>query len=348
MATIRKQSDKWQARIQRKGVPTITKTFTSKTDAVRWAKQTETDIERGVFVSQSVIEKISLGEALTRYRTEITPQKKGVKQEGYTIGILMRSPLAEKSLSSIRSIDIARYRDDRRKEVAANTVKNELNTLSAVFEACRMEWSIEVQNPVKGLKRPAAPAGRDRRLYDGEQELLLAACRQSKAWYLSCIVILAIETGMRLGELSKLKRGDIDYVNRVAHLYDTKNSTDRDVPLSTRAIKALQLLPQKFNSDAAFPVNADSIKQAYRAAVVRARLTYESDCLEAGKPLAAIEQDPMLRNLRFHDLRHEAVSRFFELGFNPMEVATISGHKTLAMLKRYTHLKAANLAMRLG
>jgi integrase len=152
---------------------------------------------------------------------------------------------------------------------------------------------------------------------------------------------------MRLGELAKLRYLDIDMTKQIARLYDTKNSTDRTVPLSSRAIKALQALPRKIDG-AVFPVNVDSIKQAYRAAVARARADYVRECQSAGKSQSEINSDPMLCNLRFHDLRHEAVSRFFELGINPMEVSSISGHKTLAMLKRYTHLRAEDLARKLG
>jgi len=343
MATIRQQCGKWQARIQRTGFPTLSKTFASKADAIRWGKEKEIELERGNFICPPKVDHTTLLDVLQRYQREITPQKKGAKVEEYRLGVLMRSSLAKMRLAAIRSTDIAKYRDARK--AAANTVKNELNTLSAVFEVCRLEWGIEISNAVRGLKRPKAPGGRDRRLYPGEQDILMNACRKSRAWYLVAAVTLAIETGMRLGELSKLRWNYVDLEKRVLTLPDTKNGTARSVPLSTRAVAALKGLPRGFNG-AVFPVHMDTMKQSFRSAVARGRKAFLKE--KAATGTAPDIPYPMLENLRFHDLRHEACSRLFELGLNPMEVAAISGHKTLAMLKRYTHLRAEDLARRLG
>jgi len=347
MATIRQQSGKWQVRVQRKGYPTQSKTFTNKADAIKWGKQIEVEMERGAFQAPDEGTDATLADVLTRYLSEITPSKKGAKVEGYRIAVLQRSNLAKQALARIRSIDIARYRDERSKTVAANTIKNELNTLSAVFEAARLEWGMNVTNPVRGLKRPNAPGGRERRLLSGEEERLLEACKASKAWYLCTAATLAIETGMRLGEIASLEWQHIDLTKRVARLSDTKNGTARSVPLSSRACQALSALPRNL-SGKLFPVCVDAIKQAFRAAVARARKTYEQELAAAGIGPEALAEDPLLANLHFHDLRHEAVSRLFELGLGAMEVASISGHKTLAMLKRYTHLRAEDLALKLG
>jgi len=347
MATIRLQSGKWQARIQRKGFTPISKCFINKTDAIRWSRQIESDMDRGSYAARNEAESTTLQESLSRYRKEVTPHKKGIKVEGYKLGMMRRSKLAKMSLANIRSTDIAKYRDERIKVVAANTVKNELNTLSAVFECVRLEWGINITNPVRGLKRPPAPPGRNRRLYQGEQEKLIASCIKSRAWYLHCIVVLAIETGMRLGEMAGLRYTDIDLEAQTAYLHDTKNGESREIPLSTRAKAALQAMPTHI-SGKVFPVDVDSIKTSYSSAVKRARTAYEKESREAGIPEETINSDPMLTNLRFHDLRHEAVSRLFERGLNTIEVSTISGHKTLAMLRRYTHLRAADLVGKLG
>lgn len=347
MATIRMQSGKWQVRVQRKGYPPQSKTFTSKADAIKWGKQTEVDIERGAFLTRAESENTTLADVLARYAAEITPHKKGAQVERYRIALLQRAQFAQRPLARIRSIDVARYRDERCKTVSANTVKNELNTLSAVFEACRMEWGINIVNPVRGLKRPRAPRGRERRLLPAEEERLMSACQKSKAWYLCCAVTLAIETGMRLGELAALEWQHIDLQRRVARLPDTKNGSARAVPLSTKAAQAFNALPRSI-SGRVFPVHVDTIKQSFRAAVRRGRKVYEIELASAGIAQDAIRADLMLTNLKFHDLRHEAVSRLFERGLNPMEVAAISGHKTLAMLKRYTHLRAEDLVLKLN
>lgn len=332
-------------RIQRRGLPPQTKTFISKADAIRWSRETELALERGDFHGRVEADRTTLYDALDRYRRELTPQKKGAQPETYRIAVLMRSSLAKLSLSAIRSTDLARYRDTRR--AAANTIKNELNTLSAVFETCRQEWGIQVVNPVRGLKRPRSPRGRERRLLPGEEVPLMTACRRSRAQYLPLAVTLALETGMRLGELARLYWEHIDLSRQVAHLPDTKNGSARTVPLSTTAVTALGTLPCR-DAGAVFPVGVDAIKQSFRAAMVRGRQQYIADRLAAGMSEDALRCDRMLTGLHFHDLRHEAVSRLFERGLNPIEVATISGHKTLAMLKRYTHLRAENLINKLG
>ena len=127
------------------------------------------------------------------------------------------------------------------------------------------------------------------------------------------------------GELLSLCWDNIDLYRRTAHLPMTKNGTSRDIPLSSRAIDALNALPRNL-SGFVFPVS----RVALRGLWLRA-------CRRAG-----------IEDLRFHDLRHEATSRFFEKGLNVMEVASITGHKDLRMLQRYTHLRAEDLAVKLG
>ena len=180
-------------------------------------------------------------------------------------------------------------------------------------------------NPTAQIRKPTLPEGRDRRLEDGEEDRLMDECRASRSGWLAPIVIIALETGMRLGEIVSLKWSYVDLDSRVARLTDTKNGTRRDVPLSSIAASTLEALPRSLDGRV-FPLVAETVKESYRAAVRRAGID----------------------NLRFHDLRHEATSRFFERGLDIMEVAAITGHKTLAMLKRYTHLRAADLARKLG
>ena len=111
------------------------------------------------------------------------------------------------------------------------------------------------------------------------------------------------------------------------HLPDTKNGDSRDVPLSPQALELLKDLPRNIRGDqVVFPLHFEALKSSWRRA-----------CCSAG-----------IIDLRFHDLRHEATSRFFEKGLNVMEVAAITGHKDLRMLQRYTHLRAEDLALKLG
>ena len=195
-------------------------------------------------------------------------------------------------------------------------------------------------NPVMQIRKPKLPQGRDRRLLPGELDRILSA---SESPVLSDLVRFAIETAMRRSEIAEMTWQMVNLKKRTVTLLITKNGEKRIVPLSSEAVRILYNLPRKIDGEV-WGMEPDSITQAFNRAVSRARATYEKECEEK-------EEKPnpsFLIDLIFHDLRHEATSRFFEGGrFNVMEVAAITGHKTLQMLKRYTHLKAEDLAERL-
>ena len=159
---------------------------------------------------------------------------------------------------------------------------------------------------------------------DDEEARLLSAC-QSVNPELAAIAHFAIETAMRQGEIIGMTWGMVDLRRRVVHLPDTKNGLARDVPLSSAAEQVLSALPRRMDGKV-WTYTQDGMRASWRRALTHAAIT----------------------GLTFHDLRHEATSRLFEKGFNPMEVSAITGHKTLQMLKRYTHLRAEDLAKRMG
>ena len=169
------------------------------------------------------------------------------------------------------------------------------------------------------IRKPKADPGRDRRLYDGEEDLLLASANPE----LKAFIIIAIETAMRRGEICGLKRSWIK--GRVAHLPDTKNGSSRSVPLSKRALEAISILPLRIDG-CLWEFKADAYSKGFR------RLC----------------DDLSITDLVLHDLRHEATSRLFEKGLDVMQVKSITGHKSMQMLARYTHFKADELAKLLG
>jgi integrase len=197
-----------------------------------------------------------------------------------------------------------------------------------VINTGRTEWGLEnviKTNPVSMISKPKAPRPRDRRLEAGELERILHFNSCPNAWFRP-VIIFAIETGMRRGEILSLTWEHIHLEKRYAHLPDTKNGDSRDVPLSALALDLLRDLPGNISSDqVVFPLHFEALKSAWGRA-----------CCRVG-----------ISDLRFHDLRHEATSRFFEKGLNVMEVAAITGHKDLRMLQRYTHLRAEDLALKL-
>jgi integrase len=322
MATFDKRGPyQWRARIRRKGYPLQVKTFETYEDAAQWARMIENEMDRGMFVSRKEAESTTLDEALERYRNEITPDKKGAKQERSRINILKRSNLAPRYLASIRGTDVAKYRDERLKNRSPITVSNELILLSHLFTVARKEWGMEgLTNPVSNIRKPKQPPGRDRRLMPGEEDLLLS----TSSAQMQSLIILALETAMRQGELTSILWENVSMARRTIRILDTKNSEARTIPLSTRAVSALKKVPRTLNTPLVFPIKNPSRK-------------FSDTCKKAE-----------IGDLRFHDLRHEATSRLFEKGLNPMEVASITGHKTLQMLKRYTHLRAEELAAKLG
>jgi len=336
MATFRKRGPyQWQAIIRRKGFPEQTKTFETKTEALAWSATIESQMMRGVWRHDGYAGNTTLGECLERYNKEITPKKKGEEQENYKIKILSESTLAPCFMLNIRSKDIADYRDHRISiGRAANTIKNELNLLSAVFETCRKEWGMEtLTNVVKDVSRPKAPQGRNRRLTPREEETLMRMAKANRSPWIAPAITIALETAMRQSEIAGLKWEYVNLSNATIHLIDTKNDEERYVPLSSRAIEVFKNLPRRLDGKV-LGINPKSISSTFT------KLCRNATTIDG-------KSDP-ITGLRFHDLRHEAVSRMFEKGLNPMQVASISGHKTLQMLKRYTHLKAEDLAKMLG
>ncbi|MHB8368836.1 MAG: site-specific integrase [Leptospirales bacterium] len=337
MATFRRRGDFWQASIRRKGLPAQHKTFDTKEGAIRWARELESAIDRGVYHPQKEAERTTLAEALERYEREVIPAKKGAKQELVRIRRWKQSLLAPRFLASIQGKDIAAYRDERLKAAAPNTVRHELAVLSHVFTIALKEWGLTgLVNPVRQIRVPKMPPGRDRRLLPGELDRVLSA---SESAVLANIVLFALETGMRQAEITGMTWNLIDAKKKTLVLPDTKNGEKRVVPLSNAALKILSGMVPRIDGKV-WGITSHAIAVAWRRAVSRARKSYESECTEKGKK----PEPDFLVGLTFHDLRHEATSRFFEKGLNPMQVAAITGHKTLQMLKRYTHLKAEDLA----
>ncbi len=331
MASVRKHGDKWQARVQRKGQSSLAKSFNNKADALKWARNVESQVDLGVLAPKQTMPRLM--PVVERYVEEVTPLKKGESQERYRANQFRKTKLADMTIDKITGEVVSQYRDARLKEVSPNTVRLELAFLSVVFEQCRKEWGLPVTNPVKQIRMPKPGNPRQRRLEAGEEDALLQACRESGAHYLQTFVILAIETGMRFGELASVTWENLNLDKRTIYLPDTKNGSPRTVPLSTRALNAIQTQPRSIDGRL-FSAKPGSIRSAFLIALSKAQGT-QPDSKE------------FLRGLRFHDLRHEAVTRLFEKGLNPIEVGMVSGHKTLSMLQRYTHLRSEELVAKL-
>ncbi|MCF6783689.1 site-specific integrase [Stutzerimonas stutzeri] len=276
---------------------------------------------------------LTLRQGLIKYKQTISILKKGFVQESYRINQLLKWSESDRPMRDFRSPHIAQYRDQRLQQVnektgrplSPATVRLEMSLLSSVFDVGLIEWGACDINPVKNVRKPIPPPGRDRRISSREERLIIRYCQNHTSPDLYSIFILAIETAMRQGEILKLQWEHINLRIGIAHLPETKNGTKRDVPLSLKARAALTRMGVK-PSGRVFSYTSNGLKSAWR--IMTKRLGIE--------------------DLHFHDCRHEAASRLSEIGrLDLMEIAAITGHKSLAMLKRYTHLKAANLVKKL-
>ena len=328
----------WQAKVRRKGYPTQTKVFRAKREAEVWARSIESEMDRGTFAPRGEAEKTSLGECFERYLVEVIPTKKATTQniERGFIRQWLRRPLSSRTMSSVRGVDVANVVKDMEAEgKGANTIRLHFATLSHVFSVAKSNWGMtSLNNPVPSVRKPRVPEGRERRLHSGEMGAILGAVDMNMA----CLVVLAVETAMRRGEIATLRWNNVHLEDRSLFIPKTKNKAPRTIPLSPASIEALNAVPQRHerkekNLESVFGLSSAGIDSAWD----RARE-------DAGIPSGWGEDA-----LHFHDLRHEAVSRFFErTDLDIMEIRAISGHKSLQMLARYTHLRTANLADRLA
>ena len=330
MATITLcPSGSYRVQIRRAGFSAIYKSFKSKDMAQAWVRKTEYELDAGIFLRKDGTDRITFAELATRYINEISPKKKSHKQEAYRIRKIIRE-FKDYRIHQIKSMHIATYRDKLLKEgYAPSSVLNEISMISQVFELSIKEWGIPIaSNPCKEIRKPKVNNQRSRRLSKQEEDLLLDCAKQSRAILLPSLISIALETGMRLGELLALTWDHVYLDRRFAYLPDTKNGASRSVPLSKKAIREFSEIPK----------NPDSNKVFWTWSHNKClQNVWQRTCNKAG-----------IVDLRFHDLRHEAISRMFEKDLNVMEVGTISGHKSLQMLKRYTHLNASDLALKLG
>jgi len=327
VATLRKRSNgHWQARV-RKANQTLTKTFINKADAEKWAKQVEVELDKGSFVNLALAERTTFKEVIERYITEVLPTMRGCSADRIRLRALARRPLAKLNMVALSPQRIAQFRDERLKEIAPATVIRELAYVSSIINHARREWGINITNPVLMIKKPVGPQGRSRILDDVETARLLNALKPTgrKSIWMQPLVQLALETAMRRGELLGLRWDHIDMQRRTAYLELTKNGESRIVPLSTKAIEVLQGMPRSIGGRV-FPINHAAVSANFDRARKRAEI----------------------EGIRFHDLRRTAITMLAHKLPNLVELSAVSGHKSLAMLKRYYHPNPELLAEKLG
>lgn len=329
MATIRKRGTKWQVQVRRAGLPDTSRSFLKKSDAQLWATQMEAQVDRqGLPTNWRSLQRTTLREITERYRDTIVPAKRSRVIETIILNAFLRHPVANMPLSELSAAHLASYRDERLTKVKPVTVNRELGLIQHALDIARKEWDLPLpSNPVAMVRKPKPGKGRERRLVTGEWDRLQVALRACRNPLFPLVVQLALATAMRRGELLSARWEHVSWTSRTLHLPMTKNGHARTIPLTEDALAALRELESLRVSSLLFSgLTAEAVKLAWKRTVRRAGID----------------------DLHFHDLRHEAISRFFELGLTIPEVALISGHRDPRMLFRYTHLRAEDVASKLG
>lgn len=318
VATIRKRgtaaNPRYHVQIRRKGHQPLSRTFRLLTDAKLWARQIETQVDRHELPPDTkVLGKITLGELVVRYRDTVCVLKRSITDR-IVLRAFLRQSICSKHISDLRSADFATYRDERLHKIKPSTLRRELTPIRHLFEVARKEWGLPIRNnPVADLAINGADRRRERRLQPGELELLLEAARKCRNKLMAPIIAFAVLTGMRRGEILAMRWADIDRQRKALLVPTSKTGQSRTIPLFDAVAQMLDQLSH--TPDRVFPISANAVRLAWERIKVRAGIA----------------------DLHFHDLRHEAISRFFEAGLSVAEVSLISGHKDPRMLFRYTH-----------
>ena len=238
----------YRVRVRLKGHPVETASFERKTDAKKWAASTEAAIREGRHFKTSESKRHTLGELIDRYRDSVLPQKgESMQKNQWTQLEWWKGRLGDQLLADITPALIGEHRDlllkekgERGKKRSPSTVARFMAALSHAFSIAVKEWGWMDDSPMRKVSKPKEPRGRVRFLDDDERGKLLTACQESEQPYLYPIVVLALSTGARKGEILNLEWGDIDLQRKVAILHETKNDDRRALPLAGRSLDVIK------------------------------------------------------------------------------------------------------------
>ncbi|MBF0213600.1 MAG: site-specific integrase [Magnetococcales bacterium] len=326
----------YRVQVRLKGHPVQRATFARKTDAKKWASQTESAIQQGRHFQTSESKKHTLGDMIDRYLSDVMPSKpKSARDQTRQLN-WWKNELGIRPLADCTPALLAEYRDRLAKGEPQGTprtpatINRYLAALSHVFTIAVKEWAWVESNPLSKVRKPSEPRGRVRFLSDDERERLLAACRESPNPYLYAVVVLGLSTGMRAGEIMGLTWDVVDLDQGRIILHDTKNMERRLVPLMGHALAVLKEFAKvrRIDTPLLFPSKGPRhdvpmlMRAPWMDALTKAEIT----------------------DFHFHDLRHSCASYLAMNHASLAEIAEVLGHKTLSMVKRYAHLSEAHTA----
>ena len=312
MASIRQRTGRWNVQVRRKNYPLLSKTFTSKESARYWGRKMERLVDQKKL---NITNYPTLKEIIKRYIREVSIHKLGYLIEIEHLKAILQTKIINKPVDTITPQDLSDYRNKRLLKVRTSTIIRELNIIQHIFNVVNNEWGLQLTNPCKYVSKPKVNNKRERRLSADEYNFLLK--NNSINQTLNNIIEIALETGMRRGEILNIHSEHIK--GQTLLIPVTKNGHARTIPLTSRALCVLE------NSKLPFSMSANAVRLAWDR----------------------LKKKGNIQDLHFHDLRHEAISCFFEKGLSIPEVALISGHKDVRMLFRYTHLRAEDIVNKL-
>ena len=323
MAYIRKlKSGKWQCLIRRKGYPYIAKSFLEKSTCSKYSKMIESQMDRKIFEDLSGAEGTTLRALIIKYRDEMVPEYKSARTLTYKLNYMLKFKICCYNLLQLNSAHIHKFKKEITVGRAPKTVNMYIQTLQTIWNMARKQWGIVLpaQNPFALVTYNKVINERDVTLTDEEFKRLLDYAAKTKMNVLPDMIKFAAITAARYSEITGLLRCNTDFNKRTATFLDTKNGEDRTIPLHDDAIAILKKYPfgEKF-----FNVRTREIFRNY----------FDKARSAAG-----------LNHYRFHDLRSRGINKMLLSGMSEIEVAQISGHKTLAILhKRYSRIKPTQL-----
>jgi integrase len=343
MATISKVSRSggtvYKARVRKQGQGQISKTFTYRADAVRWAKATEGDIERTQAGLINEAQRHTLGEAIQRYRDEMLPSLRPETARKYAHHLdHWDIKLGALRLSELTAQRIVEVRDELTGSPA--TRNRYTATLASVLTACVRRWYWMTTSPMQQVEKPTEDNKRKRFLSKQELDRLLKACRKSESPDLYLAVLLSITTGARQGELLGITWGALDLKRNVLSLrVDTETENKggiRTLPIAPQAIPMLRARKAtairalrkshrhghgRIDPLLVFPGKANPARP------IRLRRAWVTALERAG-----------IENFHWHDLRHSAASFLAAGGASLLEIGAVLGHKSANTTQRYAHL----------
>ena len=341
MATITKRITKegkpyYTAQVRLKGYPAQTQSFSRLTDAKKWVQDTESAIREGRHFKTAEAKKHTLAELIDRYIKEVLPTKPRSESRQRLCLNWWRNKIGVYVLADVTPSLISQCRDEllsgetiRNKQRSPATVVRYLAVLSHAFTIAVREWEWIDDSPMRKVKKPTEPRGRIRFLDDDERIRLLEACKASPNKILYTCVILALSTGMRQAELMTLNWQDVNLKEGYLILHETKNGERRRVSLCGHGLELLKYHNKlrRIDTNLLFPSP-----------------TIPSKPIELRKAFANAMKAANIENFKWHDLRHCTASYLAMNGASMAEIAEVLGHKTLAMVKRYSHLSDSHVS----